>query len=214
MTGPHAGQPVLHAGAPLATAHAAMLLVHGRGASAADIMTVGQELMHPDFAYFAPQAAGNAWYPNPFTAPIESNEPHFSSAISVLEEVLVRITEHVPHERVILLGFSQGACLTLEFCARHAQRYGGVVGFSGGLIGPDGTPRDYAGNFQGTPIFIGCSDVDPHIAKARVLEAGDVLKHMGAAVSVKLYPNMAHTVNADELHSAAQIVETVAHEVA
>ena len=214
MTGPHAGQPVLHAGAPLATAHAAMLLVHGRGASAADIMTVGQELMHPDFAYFAPQAAGNAWYPNPFTAPIESNEPHFSSAISVLEEVLARITEHVPRERVILLGFSQGACLTLEFCARHAQRYGGVVGFSGGLIGPDGTPRDYAGNFQGTPIFIGCSDVDPHIAKARVVEAGDVLKRMGAAVTVTLYPNMAHTMNADEIHSAAQIVEAVAHEVA
>ncbi len=214
MTGPHAGQPVLQAGAPLETAHAAMLLVHGRGASAADIMTVGQELMHPDFAYLAPQAAGNAWYPNPFTAPIDSNEPHFSSAISVLEAVLANITEHVPPERVILLGFSQGACLTLEFCARHARRYGGVVGFSGGLIGPDGTPRDYAGNFQGTPIFIGCSDVDPHIAKARVIEAGDVLKRMGAAVTVKLYPNMAHTVNADEIHSAAQIVEAVAHEVA
>jgi len=214
MTGPHAGQPVLQAGTPLATAHAAMLLVHGRGASAADIMTVGQELMHPDFAYLAPQAAGNAWYPNPFTARIESNEPYFSSAISVLEDVLARITEHVPHERVILVGFSQGACLALEFAARHAQRFGGVVGFSGGLIGPDGTPRDYPGSFQGTPIFIGCSDVDPHIAKARVLEAGDVLKRMGAAVTVKLYPNMAHTVNADELHSAAQIVEAVAHEVA
>jgi len=205
---------LLHAGTPLATAHAAMLLVHGRGASAADIMTVGQELMHPDFAYLAPQAAGNAWYPNPFTASIESNEPYFSSAISVLEDVLAKITEHVPQERLILLGFSQGACLALEFAARHARRYGGVVGFSGGLIGPDGTPRDYPGNFQGTPIFIGCSDVDPHIAKARVLEAGDVLKRMGAAVTVKLYPNMAHTVNADELHSAAQIVEAVAHEVA
>ena len=214
MTGPHAGQPVLHAGTPLETAHAAMLLVHGRGASAADIMTVGQELTHPDFAYLAPQAAGNAWYPNPFTAPIESNEPYLSSAISVLEDVLAKITEHVKQERVIVLGFSQGACLALEFAARHAQRFGGVVGFSGGLIGPDGTPRDYPGNFHGTPVFIGCSDVDPHIAKARVLEAGDVLKRMGATVTVKLYPNMAHTVNADEIHSAAQIVEAVAHEVA
>ena len=214
MSGPHAGKPVLHAGTPLATAHAAMLLVHGRGASAADIMTVGQELMHPDFAYLAPQAAGNAWYPNPFTAPIESNEPYLSSALSVLDELLAKITDHVPRQRVILLGFSQGACLALEFAARSAQRYGGVVGFSGGLIGPDGTPRDYPGNFQGTPVFIGCSDVDPHIAKARVLEAGDVLKRMGAAVTVKLYPNMAHTVNADELHSAAQIVEDVAHEAA
>jgi predicted esterase len=214
MTGPHAGQPLLHSGSPLATAHAAMLLVHGRGASAADIMTVGQELMHPDFAYLAPQAAGNAWYPNPFSAPIESNEPFLSSAMSVLEEVLAKITEHVPYERVILLGFSQGACLTLEFCARHARRYGGVVAFTGGLIGPDGTPRDYSGSFQGTPVFIGSSDVDPHIAKGRVLEAAEVLKRMGAAVTVKLYPNMAHTVNADELHSAAQIVEAVAHEVA
>src|SRR5256885_2206588 len=195
MTGPHAGQPVLHAGAPLAKAHAAMLLVHGRGASAADIMTVGQELMHPDFAYLAPQAAGNAWYPNPFTAPIDSNEPHFSSAISVLEEVLANITEHVPPERVILLGFSQGACLTLEFCARHARRYGGVVGFSGGLIGPDGTPRDYAGNFQGTPIFIGCSDVDPHIAKARVTEAGDGPKRMGAPGTVEAQPEKGPTRN-------------------
>ncbi len=205
---------MLHAGTPLETAHAAMLLVHGRGASAADIMTVGQELTHPDFAYLAPQAAGNAWYPNPFTAPIESNEPYLSSAISVLEDVLAKITEHVKQERVIVLGFSQGACLALEFAARHAQRFGGVVGFSGGLIGPDGTPRDYPGNFHGTPVFIGCSDVDPHIAKARVLEAGDVLKRMGATVTVKLYPNMAHTVNADEIHSAAQIVEAVAHEVA
>jgi len=214
MTGPHAGQPLLHSGSPLATAHAAMLLVHGRGASAADIMTVGQELMHSDFAYLAPQAAGNAWYPNPFTAPIESNEPYLSSAMSVLEEVLAKVAEHVPPERVILLGFSQGACLTLEFCARHARRYGGVVAFTGGLIGPDGTPRDYPGSFQGTPIFIGSSDVDPHIAKGRVLEAGEVLEHMGAAVTVKLYPNMAHTVNADEIHSAAQIVEAVSHEVA
>ena len=214
MAGPHAGQPVLHAGAPLETARAAMLLVHGRGASAADIMTVGQELMHPNFAYLAPQAAGSAWYPNPFTAPIESNEPYFSSAIAVLEDLLARITAHVPHERVILLGFSQGACLTLEFTARHARRYGGVVGFSGGLIGPDGTARDYAGGFEGTPVFIGCSDVDPHIAKARVVEAGDVLKRMGAEVTVTLYPNMAHTVNANEIHSAAQIVEAVAHGVA
>jgi predicted esterase len=214
MPAPHEGQPVLHAGAPLATAHAAMLLVHGRGASAADIMTVGQELMHPNFAYLAPQAAGNAWYPNAFTAPIERNEPYFSSAIAVLEELLAKITAHIPHERVILLGFSQGACLTLEFCARHARRYGGVVGFSGGLIGPDATPRDYPGTFDGTPVFIGCSDVDPHIAKARVLEAGQVMKRMGAVVTVTLYPNMAHTVNADEIHSAAQIIEAVAHGVA
>jgi predicted esterase len=213
-SGPHAGQHVLHAGQPLEKAHAAMILVHGRGASAADIMTVGSELMHPGFAYLAPEAAGNAWYPHPFTAPLEQNEPHLSSALALLESLVEQVTAHIPHRRLILLGFSQGACLTLEFAARHAQRYGGVIAFSGGLIGPAGTPRDYPGSFEGTPVFIGCSDVDPHIAKERVIEAGDVLKRMGADVTVRLYPNMPHTVNADEIHSAAQLVEAVAHEVA
>lgn len=212
MPGPHEKGKVLHAGAPLESARGAMILAHGRGASAADIMTVGQELMHPGFAYFAPEAKGNAWYPNPFTAPLESNEPYLSSALSVLESLIERVSAHVPHDRIILLGFSQGACLTLEFAARHARRYGGVIGFSGGLIGPDGTPRNYQGSFERTPVFLGCSDVDPHIRKDRVEEAAEVLAKMGAQVHTKLYPNMPHTVNADEIHSAAQIVEAVAHE--
>ena len=214
MGGPHDGQPVLRAGEPLDKARGAMILVHGRGASAADIMTVGNELMHPGFAYLAPEAAGHAWYPNPFTAPLDSNEPYLSSALEVLESLVATVTAHVAYERIILLGFSQGACLTLEFAARHARRYGGVIAFSGGLIGPDGTPRDYPGSFAATPMFIGCSDVDPHIKKERVVEAGEVLKGMGAKVTVKLYPNMPHTVNADEIHSAAQVVEAVAHEAA
>jgi phospholipase/carboxylesterase len=214
MPGPHDGLPVLRAGEPLETARGAMILVHGRGASAADIMTVGAELMHSGFAYLAPEAAGDAWYPNPFTAPLEANEPYLSSALGLLESLVETVNAKVPHERLILLGFSQGACLMLEFAARHARRYGGLIAFSGGLIGPDGTPRDYPGSFQGTPAFIGCSDVDPHIPKERVIEAGDVLKRMGANVTVRLYPNMAHTVNADEIHTAAQVVEAVAHEVA
>src|SRR5579859_1820496 len=214
MPGPHDGAKVLHAGEPLEKARAAMILVHGRGASAGDIMTIGQELMHPGFAYLAPEAAGHAWYPYPFTAPLESNEPHLSSALELLEKLTETVSARVPHERLILLGFSQGACLTLEFAARHARRYGGVIAFSGGLIGPEGTPRDYAGSFAGTPAFFGCSDVDPHIKKERVVEAGEVLKRMGANVTVKLYPNMPHTVNADEIHSAAQVIEAVAHEVA
>jgi phospholipase/carboxylesterase len=214
MPGPHDGRPVLRAGAPLEKARGAMILVHGRGASAADIMTVGNELMHQGFAYLAPEAAGHAWYPLPFTAPLADNEPFLSSALDLLEELTRTATAHVPFERLILLGFSQGACLTLEFAARHARRYGGVVAFTGGLIGPDGTPRDYPGSFAGTPVFIGSSDVDPHIKKERVIEAHDVLKRMGADVTMRLYPNMAHTVNADEIHSAAQIVEAVAHEAA
>jgi phospholipase/carboxylesterase len=214
MPGPHDGARVLRAGTPLEKARAAMILVHGRGASAADIMTVGAELSHPDVAYIAPDAKGNAWYPHPFTAPLADNEPYLGSALELLESLLAEVTAHVPAERVMLLGFSQGACLTLEFAARHAARYGGIIAFSGGLIGPDGTPRDYPGSFAGTPAFIGCSDVDPHIKKERVEEAGQVLGRMGAKVTVKLYPNMPHTVNADEIHSAAQIVEAVAHEVA
>lgn len=213
MPGPHVGQPVLQSGEPLETARAAMILVHGRGASAADIMTVGAELTHAGFAYLAPEAAGHAWYPHPFTAPMESNEPHLSSALGVLETLVGRVSAHVPAERVILLGFSQGACLTLEFAARHARRYGAVIGFSGGLIGPDGTPRDYPGSFAGTPVFIGCSDVDPHIAKGRVVQAGEVLARMGAKVDVRLYPNMAHTVNADEIEAATRLVQAIAREV-
>ncbi len=213
MAGPHDGAKVLRSGTDLQKARAAMILVHGRGASAADIMTVGSQLSHPNVAYLAPEAKGHAWYPHPFTVPFAENEPFLSSALELLEKLLAEVTAHVPRERVILLGFSQGACLTLEFAARHAARYGGVVAFSGGLIGPDGTPRDYAGSFDHTPAFIGCSDVDPHIKKERVEEAGHVLGRMGAKVNVKLYPNMPHTVNADEIHSAAQILEAVAHEV-
>lgn len=190
----------------MASARAAMILVHGRGASAADIMTLGAELMHPGVAYLAPQAAGNAWYPNPFTAPMDTNEPYLGSALEVVGSLLATIERSVPAEHVILLGFSQGACLTLEFAARHPRRYGGVVALSGGLIGPDGTPRDYPGTFDGTPAFLGCSDVDPHIGKDRVLEAAEVYRRMGATVTVNLYPGMGHTVNDDELQAVREVI--------
>jgi len=201
--------PVLQAGEPLGKARAAMILLHGRGASAEDVMTIAAEFPQPGFAYLAPQAAGNAWYPNPFTAPLETNEPYLSSALDVVATVLARVEETIPAHRVILLGFSQGACLTLEFAARNARRYGGVVGLSGGLIGPDGTPRDYPGDFEGTPGFLGCSDVDPHIRADRVVEAGEVFKRMAAQVTVRLYPGMGHTVNQDEIDSVREIVEAI-----
>jgi predicted esterase len=201
--------PVLEAGEKLGKARAAMILAHGRGATAQDIMTIAAEVMHPGFAYLAPQASGNAWYPNPFTAPIETNEPYLSSALEVMENLLAKIEETIPAQRIILLGFSQGACLTLEFAARHARRYGGVVGLSGGLIGPDGTPRDYPGDFEGTPAFLGCSDVDPHIRKDRVVEAADVFTRMGAQVTLRLYPGMGHTVSQDEIESVREIVEAI-----
>ena len=201
--------PVVEAGEPLDKARAAIILLHGRGASAEDIMTVGAELAQPGFAYLAPQAAGNAWYPNPFTAPLETNEPYLSSALEVVETLLEKVEATIPAQRVILLGFSQGACLTLEFAARHARRYGGVVGLSGGLIGPDGSPRDYPGELEGTPAFLGCSDVDPLIRVDRVLEAGEVFKRMGARVTVRLYPGMGHTVNQDEIDSVREILEAI-----
>ncbi len=199
-SGPHQGQPVLHAGLPLERARAAMVLVHGRGATARDILTLADALDQPDFAYLAPQAAGNAWYPNSFLAPIASNEPDLSSGLQTIGEVLVRAAAAgIPPERTLLAGFSQGACLALEYVARHARRYGGVAGLSGGLIGPDGAPRDYSGSLVGTPVFLGCSDVDPYIPAARVEHSAEILRRLGGDVTVRLYPGMGHTVSEDEL---------------
>ena len=203
------GQRVALAGVPLRNAHAAMILLHGRGATAEDILTIAAEVQRPGWAYIAPQAAGSAWYPNPFTAPLESNEPYLSSALDTVAKTFAQATETVPAERVILLGFSQGACLCLEWAARNARRFGGVVGLSGGLIGPDGTARDYTGAFAGTPAFLGCSDADPYIAKDRVEEAAGVYRRMGAGVTLRLYPGMPHLVNADEIAEVRRLVEAI-----
>lgn len=200
LQNPHRGQPVRTAGEPLESAQAAMLMVHGRGARAEDILTLAAELNQPGFAYLAPQAAGNTWYPNRFMAPVEANEPWLSSALAFVGDTLAQmIGSGIPSERIILLGFSQGACLALEFAARDAQRYGGVVGLSGALIGPDDTPRDHAGSLAGTPVFLGCSDVDFHVPKERVHQTADVLRNLGGDVTERLYPNMDHTVNKDEI---------------
>jgi phospholipase/carboxylesterase/glyoxalase family protein len=200
MKGPHQGQPVLTAGQPLDRATTAMVMVHGRGASANDILTLVPDLAQLDCAYLAPQAASNTWYPNRFLAPIADNEPWLSSGLAAIADVLAHVAgAGIPIERTLLLGFSQGACLTLEFVARHAQRYGGVVGLSGGLIGPDGTPRDYPGSLLGTPIFLGCSDVDPHIPIERVQHTAEVLRQLGGNVTVQLYPDMDHTISQAEI---------------
>jgi predicted esterase len=201
LAGPHQDQPVLEAGEPLERAHAAVIMVHGRGASARDILTIAAEVDAAGFAFLAPEAAGGAWYPNRFMEPIPGNEPWLSSALELLESILARVGERIPAEQVILLGFSQGACLALEFAARHARRYGGLVGLSGGLIGPDGTPRDYPGSLAGTPVFLGCSDVDPHIPATRVEESGRILAGLGGEVTVKLYPGLGHDVNPDEIRN-------------
>ncbi len=200
LQGPHQGQPIRMAGEPISRAQAAMLMVHGRGASAEDILSLANELAQPGFAYLAPEAAENTWYPNRFLVPMEENEPWLSSALTLVRSVLTEITNSgIPPERVILLGFSQGACLTLEFAARNARRYGGIAGLSGALIGPDDTPRNYAGSLSGTPVFLGCSDVDPHVPRERVDQTAEVLRHLGGEVTERLYPNMDHSVNQDEL---------------
>jgi len=188
---------VLTLGEPLERASAAILLVHGRGASARDILTIAAEVEAPGFAFLAPDAADGAWYPNRFMEPIESNQPWLDSALELLGSILAGVTRRIPAERVVLLGFSQGACLALEFAARNARRYGGLVGLSGGLIGPDGTPRDYPGSLDGTPVFLGCSDVDPHIPARRVLDSAGWLEKLGGSVRVELYPGLGHEVNHD-----------------
>ena len=207
---PHGGQRILAAGAPLAEARAAMVLVHGRGATAESILQLAEELDRPGFAYLAPQAAGFTWYPYSFLAPIQQNEPYLGSALALVGAVVDHVIgAGVPAERLMLLGFSQGACLTLEFVARNARRYGGVAALTGGLIGPDGTPRDYPGSLEGTPVFIGSSDPDPHIPVSRVHESARVLEGMGGAVTTRIYPRMGHTVNEDELERVRAMMDRV-----
>ncbi|GIK40118.1 MAG: phospholipase/carboxylesterase [Chloroflexota bacterium] len=210
IQGPHQGQPVLAAGEPLDRAQAALIMVHGRGATAESILTLADELAQPGFVYLAPQAAGYTWYPNSFMAPIPSNEPGISSGLAVLAGLVDHLAKAgLPAERTMLLGFSQGACLTLEFTARYAQRYGGVAGLSGGLIGPDGTPRDYAGSLAGTPVFLGCSDMDFHIPKERVEHTAEVLQKLGGDVTMRLYPGMGHMVNQDEISFVRQMMAAI-----
>jgi predicted esterase len=206
----HQGQPILITGAPLNQARAAMIMLHGRGATADSILSLTSEFNADGFAYLAPQAANDTWYPYRFLEPIERNEPWLSSALQVIDDLIAHvIAASIPAECIVLLGFSQGACLTLEYAARHAQHYGGIVGLSGGLIGPEGTPRNYTGSFNGTPIFLGCSDVDFHIPLDRVRETTRVLRQLGGNVAEQIYPDLDHTINQDEIG----FVNRLLHEV-
>jgi predicted esterase len=204
----HQGQPVYAAGEPLETAHAAMVMLHGRGASAQDILSLSTEFTQPMVAYLAPQAAapgggspgGAQWYPNSFIAPLASNEPWFSSAIALISDLLAQVQDAgIAPERTFLLGFSQGACLGLEYAARHPQRYGGVFGLSGALIENGDQPREYTGSLDGAPVFLGCSDVDFHVPVERVRRSAQIFRQLGADVTERIYPGMGHTINLDEL---------------
>jgi predicted esterase len=208
LQGPHQGQAIRLAGEPISRARAAVLLIHGRGATAEDILSLAEYFDQPGFAYLAPQAAGNTWYPNRFLAPFAENEPWLSSALTLVSQVLDEIVNaNIPHDHIILLGFSQGACLTLEYGARNARRYGGLVGLSGALIGPPETPRDYSGSLAGTPVFLGCSDTDIHVAEEFVNQTEDVLKRLGGDVTKRFYPDMGHTVNQDELDAVRGMMQ-------
>jgi len=208
---PHAGQRVMHAGAPLDTARAAMIMVHGRNAAPENILELSDVLDRPAFAYVGPAAAGETWYPYSFMAPRAQNEPGISSGLAVIESLVTSlIARGFEAERIMLLGFSQGACLTSEFAIRHPRRYGGVMALSGGLIGPPGTTwDDVTTSLDGTPVFLGCSDVDPHIPAERVRESEAVFRRLGAAVTRKLYPGMGHTVSGDEIENVQRVMDEV-----
>ena len=197
---PHAGQRVVEAGAPLGQAPVVVIMVHGRNAAPENILDLVPRLARARVTYLAPAAAGRTWYPHSFLADLASNEPGLSSGLGVLASLAARVeAAGIPRARVVLLGFSQGACLTAEFAVRHASRFGGVVVYSGGVVGPPGTAWNESGRFSGTPVFFGCSDRDSHVPEARVKESANLCARMGAAVTTRIYPGMGHLVNDDEI---------------
>jgi len=207
MTLPHRTQPVYSTGAKLDEAAGALIRLHGRGATADDILSVSTYLDFPQLAYLAPQAEGYAWYPNRFIVPVEQNEPYLSGALSRIDEIVKEVeAHHIPVHKIFVGGFSQGACLASEYVIRNPRRYGGLLVFSGGYIGPLDMQRQPNGDLNGMPVFLGCSDMDPHIPLQRVKDTSALLKAMGAKVTEKIYPNMGHAINEDEIELARQLI--------
>jgi predicted esterase len=204
---PHGDQPLLEKGRPLKDAAGVVILVHGRGASASDILGLAQEMYHPALAYLAPEAAGHTWYPNSFLAPLEENEPWLSSALKKLKKIVeYAASSGLPRQKIVVAGFSQGACLATEFVARHADLYGGLIAFTGGLIGPPGARFQYPGRLDGMSAFLGSGDPDPHVPWQRVQDSAQVLSSMGAQVTLRRYPGMPHTISPQEIELAKPIV--------
>ena len=208
---PHRGQPVLEQGEPLARARAAVLVLHGRGASAQDALRLAQHLEMDGVCFLAPQAADHEWYPQRFFAPIQANEPWLSSALRAIHAQIERIgTTGIPRERVIIGGFSQGACLALETAARTGGRFGGIFALSGAVIGPPESPRPLDRTLDATPIFIGCGDIDAHIPVTSVKESTRVLTALGARVTEQIYRGVGHAIVSDEIEHVREIVRAVA----
>ncbi|MEO5649210.1 MAG: dienelactone hydrolase family protein [Ginsengibacter sp.] len=198
---------IITAGAKIQDAEKALIMIHGRGGSAKDILSLANHLQVKDFALLAPEASNNSWYPYSFMAPPSQNEPWLSAALSLLKETVNEVTaQGTLEENIYFLGFSQGACLALEFAARNATKFGGVVGFTGGLIGDRIYPENYKGDFKQTPIFIGSSNPDPHVPVQRVYATTNILKGMHAHVTEKIYENMGHTISQDEIDWANRLV--------
>jgi phospholipase/carboxylesterase len=198
---------IIAAGVPLKEAKKALIMIHGRGGSAEDILSLAQYLNVKDFALLGPQANNSSWYPYSFLSPVSQNEPWLSSALSMLKEVLNDvIKEGISEENIFFLGFSQGACLTLEFVARNAKKFGGIVAFTGGLIGDRIDRTNYTGDFKNTPFVIGTSDPDPHVPVERVNETVEILKAMNADITAKIYPGMGHTITEEEIDLANKLV--------
>lgn len=211
--GPHQGQPVVTAGAPLAAADVAVVLLHGRGATAEGIVRLAESegLYRHGVTFFAPQAERSRWYPHSFLAPVERNEPHLSSALALVDEVLDDVVEKgIPLDRTVLFGFSQGACLTAEYAARNPRRYGGVAALSGGLIGAPGDLGEYESTgdpMRGTPVFLGCGDEDQHVPVERVHETAGVFRALGADVTERIYDGRGHEITGDETDAVASVLD-------
>ena len=200
-------EPVATAGVPLSEAKKVLIMLHGRGDQADSFVRLAQELDTPGFACLAPQAIRNTWYPHSFLMPLSQNEPQLSLSLSGVHELVDNISGlGFADEHIYFLGFSQGACLSLEYTARYARRYGGVIALTGGLLGDTVDVSNYTGDFAGTPIFIGSSDHDPHVPEARIDESEVILRQMGAEVTKKIYPGLGHTINDDELQRASALL--------
>jgi predicted esterase len=210
FSGPHQKEKIIYAGSEPEEAAAAVILIHGRGATAESIIQLKGEFTGDNILFAAPQASGFQWYPHSFLAPTERNEPGLSSGLQVIFDIIEDLeAKGIRKEKIIIAGFSQGACLASEFVARHPSRYGGLIAFSGGLIGDEVDAASYPGSLNGTPCFLGCSNIDPHIPLERVHESEKILQDMGAEVTAKIYKNMAHTINRDEVDEAQKIINSV-----
>lgn len=204
---PHKEAQIFYKGKSIESSGQVMIMIHGRGASAADILSLAVEINNNEFTYIAPQANGFSWYPNSFLSPIESNEPFLSSSLNLLKDIVKNVLKKgIQTDKIFLLGFSQGACLTLEFAAKNPKSYGGVFALSGGLIGPSIEIQNYSGSFEGCRTFLGCSDIDPHIPIERVNESAGIFKRMNADVEIRIYKEMGHTINKDEIDYIKSIV--------